>query len=71
MSVLELDSQGLRVPVVHLVVQVWKHFALFTFKYSHDKSGKLKYLNRIVSVVQAIILDQDLKVIEATQVPEV
>lgn len=71
MSVLELDSKGLRVPVVHLVAQVWKHFALFTFKYSHDKSGKLKYVKHIVSVVQAIIPDQDLKVIQATQDSEV
>lgn len=68
---LELDSQGLRVPVAHLVAQVWKHFATFTFKYSHDKSGKLRYVNHIVSVVQAIIPDEDLKVTQATQDPEV
>lgn len=71
MSVLELDSQGLRVPVVHLVAQVWKHFPTFTFKYSHDNSGKFKYVTHIVSVVQAIMPDQDLKVIQATQDPEV
>lgn len=66
-----MDSQGLQVPVVYLVAQVWKLFAPFTFKYSHDKNGKLKYVNHIVSVIQAIIPDQDLKVIQATQDPEV
>lgn len=71
MTVLELDSQGLRVPVVHLVAQVWKYFPTFTFTYSHDSTSKRKYINHIVSVVQAIIPDQDLKVTEATQDPEV